>query len=1619
MASGNTLFRKIGLRQDRPHSISKEPSTDASDTSYADDSLSLGTTRRSLSSNSTATKRSPSPGMPDRVDSITQQQDTLGLHLVYDNVEPAGDIIFVHGLGGTAWRTWCWNRDRKAFWPAWLADKDTLSSYRIFTFGYNSDFKGQETNLSIQDFAKSLLHHMLVFSPEKGQGQSYIGSEHRNITFVAHSMGGLVVKKAFLLGKQDIQFSSIISKVLGIVFLATPHRGSHYAKILSNVLSVSPLGPSPKLYVADLETNSSTIQAINEDFCHVCGELALVSFYETKKTSVGFSKIMAVGKDSAVLHVPNEVSSPLDADHHTACKYRDRSDPNYLLVRNALKYLINSTTINNTVSRYELLSNGESAEVAKQIEEILGVYEPPEHDLRSNRNRIMDGTCRWITWQSDFVNWIMGQGSHRAGLYWLFGKPATGKTTLTTIVTDHLHFLGHQCQYHFFSAGHQAKQTVAYCLRSIATQLAHRHAGFREAIEAFHTKTGIAFTSQSLNANVIWETIFEGILFKVDFEEPLFWVFDAIDEADCSGIFVEMLLKIQSVTPINIFLSSRPMKIPTTSGSMNASVNPYFLSEADTEGDIRTYVTRKIQDSLPEDDAIQTQIIDRILRKASGSFLWARLTLETLEENWHTQDDIQNTLNEVPEGMMALYGRMLQSIKSQPPRTQVLAKRILTWAACSWRPLGLDELRTALEPEFKGFLKLENTVNHICGHFVSIREQKLTLIHTTARQFLLDGKDEEPAFIQSHDAHTHIALSCLRFLSNERWKPLFQPYSVSPTLGISTKRQNYLRLLGDKVPFLGYSTVYWAFHVSKAQSYSDHLNKALQTFFNRFCLSWIEAIALSGNLRYLTRSAQYLKKYAKRRSRKPILDSTEAPLSLHEDESNDSKWIFSWAVDMIRIVGKFGPGLVQSPSSIYRDIPPFCPKDSMIGKIYGESRLGMLSVVGLHSDRWDDCLASVCVGDDMIASKVLATESLYITLVSSIGSIGLWNAETCELLRLIKIGEYVPLMTLNKTGTLLATASYSCYQVWELSSGKCLYCLPKSGDTPRVLAISFGANGSHLIIGLENMTLSCIDLDHGKQVWTRSFELCENEHFGCPDSMALSPDREKIALSWRGRAPVVWQMFGLQTQTERSCRIKSASDPLTAPELLRWLPDSDSLLVLCRDTSIVKWDLYEEEQHIYDHIKPRGMTISHDGNFLLTNDSSGTICVWSFPHLSLVYKLTGNDDFVRDVTFSPDGQRIYDTRASMCNIWEPDALVRADEQDLEDQSSMSGARSISTEPAISTTRTACPCVTALASGSNDSYYSCGSDNGSVTIHSTKDGRKLRKVYSHSAYSSVLSLYWSNSGRFMVSGDDSARIIVKRLEMKELDKWAVFPVLDFQLDEPVEHFICSSDELHLLVATPTKYRLFNLKSKSEVTVLRREGHQVSIQQDHYRGDLVCFLEPTKILLRRWCDLHEVGVIHLSDTLEKPKTEELKQEQQVSWTATIDALDLLVFATLPKVDTLSATRCLSHHGLRIKSVRTGVLSTSSTSTQVYDYDRTFIPHIKRFIGILEDRIVFLDHDYWICTWSLSSADGGSQKHFFLPKDWLNTTSLQMARVNGDGTFFCPKNENVAIVKNGIRL
>src|SRR6185437_15253825 len=110
---------------------------------------------------------------------------------------PIADVIFVHGLGGHSYKTWSHNHDLELFWPGlWLPKDPKLGKARLFTYGYESHLTGPKSVANITGFAKSLLFDMR-YSRCNRDDNLRLGDAP--IIFVAHSMGGLVVKKAYLL----------------------------------------------------------------------------------------------------------------------------------------------------------------------------------------------------------------------------------------------------------------------------------------------------------------------------------------------------------------------------------------------------------------------------------------------------------------------------------------------------------------------------------------------------------------------------------------------------------------------------------------------------------------------------------------------------------------------------------------------------------------------------------------------------------------------------------------------------------------------------------------------------------------------------------------------------------------------------------------------------------------------------------------------------------------------------------------------------------------------------------------------------------------------------------------------------------------------------------------------------------------------------------------------------------------------------------------------------------------------------------------------------------------------------------------------------------------------------
>ena len=134
-----------------------------------------------------------------------------------DPNDPVINIVFVHGLGGSAKGTWT-HEGSQSFWPLWLPEIPGLENVGIMTFGYNADYaavwKPKKTD-DIRNFATRLVNSLyLHIEIHENVVLTFffqlLTDLQEKFVFVAHSMGGLVVKevKSFQRGPNDDRHST-------------------------------------------------------------------------------------------------------------------------------------------------------------------------------------------------------------------------------------------------------------------------------------------------------------------------------------------------------------------------------------------------------------------------------------------------------------------------------------------------------------------------------------------------------------------------------------------------------------------------------------------------------------------------------------------------------------------------------------------------------------------------------------------------------------------------------------------------------------------------------------------------------------------------------------------------------------------------------------------------------------------------------------------------------------------------------------------------------------------------------------------------------------------------------------------------------------------------------------------------------------------------------------------------------------------------------------------------------------------------------------------------------------------------------------------------------------------
>uniref|UniRef100_A0A4W3IFY7 Protein SERAC1 n=1 Tax=Callorhinchus milii TaxID=7868 RepID=A0A4W3IFY7_CALMI len=220
----------------------------------------------------------------------TYEDGVYILHPQFRSSQPIkADVLFVHGLLGAAFKTWR-QKDHieppeeevnyTQCWPkTWLAAD--CPNLRILSVEYDTHLSDWRSKCPVENERKSLAYR----SRELLTKLKAAGVGNRPVVWVAHSMGGLLVKQMLLDAKEDPEMRAMVQNTQGIVFYSVPHHGSRLAEYSINARFLL----FPSVEVKELSKDSPALRDLNNNFRNLIEEqkINMLSFGEMLPTNIG------------------------------------------------------------------------------------------------------------------------------------------------------------------------------------------------------------------------------------------------------------------------------------------------------------------------------------------------------------------------------------------------------------------------------------------------------------------------------------------------------------------------------------------------------------------------------------------------------------------------------------------------------------------------------------------------------------------------------------------------------------------------------------------------------------------------------------------------------------------------------------------------------------------------------------------------------------------------------------------------------------------------------------------------------------------------------------------------------------------------------------------------------------------------------------------------------------------------------------------------------------------------------------------------------------------------------------------------------------------------------------
>ena len=1222
----------------------------------------------------------------------------------------------------------------------------------------------------------------------------------------------------------------------------------------------------------------------------------------------------------------------------------------------------------------------------KLISHYISAADRPEDELTNLNDLQLDRSCIWLTGRPSFQDWQSGQ-SHDTSIgppkmFWLRGKPGTGKSVMAAHVIRYLESCNADCSYYFFKHNNKEGSSVSALLRSLAYQMAEINSSARQELIA------MVKDSEYFNKNdekSVWKTLFLNRVLGVQLHQPLYWVIDALDECPNYTSLFHLLSKIDKLIPLRIFITSRPLpSVERLFSQEKLAVIVESITDEDTLEDIRHFL-QAYEDFLPVDDAEARQdLINRIVKKSNGSFLWASLVSRELSVT-HSEQQIKEVLAQVPSEMDSVYRRILAGIKAVP-RNEALAKAIFRWVICAARPLSVEELKEALKLDIGHLIpRLENVVGNITGYMVDVRaDGKVQVVHETVRSFLTrQGLDSEYA-IERRKEHSRIAEVCLTYLCGEE----LQSSKIRKGSIVRTSKPSEHSVFGR------YAATYFSYHLTESSSAIDSPLILLDRFFQTNVLGWVELVARARSLATLLQTSKNLKAYLERRAK------YRSPLG------KEVQRVHAWTDDLIRLVAAFGRSIAAFPGSIHLLVPPLCPQNSMIFRSFNDVSRS-LEVVGISDEDWDDRISCIAYNEGQALSISCRESRLAVGL--STGNILMYKTTTFEEIRTLRHSEPVRHVAFSSSESLLASCGRKRLVLWDTHTGAQLWYIEVD---VHILSISFDAEDTAVMLATRSNRICSYDITTGSQLQASVFfDMNDHEdesiaHQRPPTHISISSELNLLGVAYRQRPISFWD---LEDNSWLSHFHKGDPGQYPGPLLVGLTinpnPELELAAASYQDGDLVVFNPFDGQQQAVIEASAHVLASSPDGKTLATGDGNGMIQLFNFETLRLMYRVSMYDYDIRTIAWASDNLRFFDIRSNQCNVWEPTVLVRNGE--AEDTASEPYSDEVP-RPALLVDYKSMSenlTITAVCEHPSGNWIIAGRENGSVSIFDVQTGKEAIQVIKPMVIAVKL-LSWGEATDSLAVSDTSSRFTVRPATVSPDNEWQVGkPTLNGKMSRPIQQMIFSSSGRLLLVSTDTIDEIWDVVNATLIGARPREDSKSWRWINHPASkNNLLLIEDGCAHVFSWEGFSQLSRPHGIALLGSGRSEVI--------------LDHILSS---RNNRNICIRILKHPDKKFPELQVYLASSINVKIEsanpIAGYT-ALTGQIKSVIGVYKSNLLFLDIHGWVCSLNIESfvAESAYSRHFFIPFSWYNVGDLNFA-VTPNGSVALARRDDIVIFHNGL--